>query len=84
VATGRERGGIRRRGWRRRADDDSDPGLDPGQRAGTQPDDAAVDGAATGDDGAPGDPAEASSQASLDQVLRHAAEARAVPPHGDG
>jgi hypothetical protein len=77
VATKRDRRGI---GRRRRTGGESVRGTEPV----AQSDDATTVGADPGGDRAADDPAETTTQASLDEVLRQAAEARAVQRDGEG
>ncbi len=70
---GRKRGGTRRRGWRRRGDHHT------GEQSVLASEPAGPGVAATGGAGS-AEPAGPDAQASLDQVLRRAADARRPEP----
>ena len=88
MASGRKRGGIRRRGWLHRASHPkSEQSVDASDAAGAdqgEGDGGGEGGSGEGEgagqddvrDGGGGTPARPDTQASLDQVLRSAAEAR--------
>jgi hypothetical protein len=93
VASGRKRGGIRRRGWLHRASHHrSEQSVVASDAAGADRDEG-ESGAGRGEGGGHGDvrdgggggaPAGPDTQASLDQVLRSAAEARDKGTGKDG
>jgi hypothetical protein len=99
VASGRKRGGIRQRGWLRRGTyDKPQQSVDAPHAAGADPGEDEDEGEGEGgsgggeswgagddqDGGGGGAPAGPDTQASLDQVLRSAAEARDKGGDKDG